>query len=264
MSKLGIGSKIGCLAIAAVVVSIAVAPWDVARGDDLQDAVRLIVAQNTAAAKAQNRIDKISDDTSDLITKYRDIQRQIESLKVYEEQIQKLVVVQRKQMEDLQQQINDAAMIGRGITPLMFRMLDSLEEFVKLDAPFLLDERRKRIEDLRKMMNQSDLSDSDKYRRILEAYQIEGEFGRTIEAYGGKLNTGGEELTVDFLRIGRVVLVYKSIDGKTMGIWDNDARQWKNLDKSFENQVQLGFRMARKQAAPDLIRLPVPAAKDAK
>jgi hypothetical protein len=262
MSKSGMVRKIGFTAIGFVVVAIALAPGDVARGDDLQDAIRLIVAQNTAAAKAQSRIERIDDDTDKLVTQYREIQRQIESLKVYEEQIQKLVVVQRKQMEDLQKQINDAAMVGRGITPLMFRMLDSLEEFVKLDVPFLLEERTKRLADLRNMMNQSDISDSDKYRRILEAYQIENEYGRTIEAYGARLKIGSEERTVDFLKIGRIVLVYKSIDGNIMGIWDKEAGQWKDLSKEYENSVQLGFRMARKQAAPDLVRLPVPAAKD--
>ena len=264
MSKSGIGRKIGLPVTMVFVVAIGLASGDNAMGDELQEAIRLIIAQNAAAARAQDKIDTLDKGTNQLITRYREIQRQIESLKVYEEQIVKLVTVQRQQMDDLQKQINDAAMVGRGITPLMFRMLDSLEEFVKLDVPFLMDERTKRIADLKEMMNRSDISDSDKYRRILEAYQIENEYGRTIYAYKAKLRIGNEDRTVDFLQIGRIVLIYKSIDGTTMGIWDKESRTWKDLSKEYENAVQLGFRMARKQAAPDLITLPVQAAKEVK
>ena len=262
MSKSGIGRKIGFSVMAVFVVTLVLAPGHDAMGDDLQAAIRLIVAQNTAAARAQDKIDNLDQETDNLVTRYRENQRQIESLKVYEEQIVKLINVQKQQMDDLQKQINDAAMVGRGITPLMFQMLDSLDEFIKLDVPFLMDERSKRIAELREMMNRSDVSDSDKYRRILEAYQIENEYGRTIYAYKAKLKIGNEDRTVDFLQIGRIVLIYKSIDGKTMGIWDKEARVWKDLPREYENAVQLGFRMARKQAAPDLITLPVPAAKE--
>ena len=41
-----------------------------------------------------------------------------------------------------------------------------------------------------------------RYGFILEAYQIEAEYGRTVSAYDGTVNVDGEELAVEFLRIG--------------------------------------------------------------
>jgi hypothetical protein len=112
-------------------------------------------------------------------------------------------------------------------------------------------------------MNQSDVTDSEKFRRILEAYQIENEFGRTIEAYRSTLQRDGKELMVDFLRVGRIALVYQTLDGTENGVWDAQERGWRQLDSSYRSAIQQGLRVARKQTAPDMIRLPLPAAESA-
>ena len=114
------------------------------------------------------------------------------------------------------------------------------------------------------MMNLSDVPDSEKARRILEAYQIENEYGRTIEAYKATLAIdSGPERTLELLRIGRVALIYRTLDGTEAGYWDRDDKGWKKLPERFRTSVRKGFRIARRQAAPDLIRLPVPAPKEA-
>ena len=73
------------------------------------------------------------------------------------------------------------------------------------------------------MMSRADVTISEKYRRILEAYQVELDYGRTLEAYEGKLGSGDDARTVQFLRVGRVALLYQTLDGKETGYWD--ARQ---------------------------------------
>ncbi|MCP4602841.1 MAG: DUF3450 domain-containing protein [Proteobacteria bacterium] len=260
MFKSGVGKKIGFALMMALIIVLT--PWEPLRGDDLKKAIELVVAMNTAATKSQGRIDKIDAKSDNLITRYREIHRQMESLQVYKEQIEKLVVAQRTQMDDLQQQINDAAMVGRGITPLMFRMIESLEEFIKLDVPFLPEERTNRVAELRKMMNNSEVSDSAKYRRILEAYQIENEYGRTVEAYKGEIKTGDKTRTVDFMKIGRVIFIYRTLDNQKFGMWNQQEMKWRDLPSKYANAIKKGFRISRRQAASDLIPLPVPAAKE--
>lgn len=235
-----------------------------ASANELEEAIAMVVAMNKAAAKSQTSVDKIDGETDKLVTQYREIQRQIESLRIYNEQVEKLLTTRKDQIDDLQNKTNNAAMMSREVTPLMFRMLDSLEAFIQLDTPFLKQERAERIDGLRKMMDESTLSDSEKFRRILEAYQIENEYGRTIEAYKGKVKIGGETKTVDFLRLGRVVLIYRTIDQSKAGIWDREESKWSDLSKEHHSALQNGFRIARKQTAPDLIVLPVPAAKEVK
>jgi hypothetical protein len=149
------------------------------------------------------------------------------------------------------------------VTPLMLAMVDAIETFVDRDVPFLLDERRDRVGRLRELMDRADVTNAEKYRRIMEAYQIENDFGRTIEAYRGSLEGGAETRTVNFLRIGRVTLLYQTLDGTEVGAWNKDNAAWEVLDGSYRPAVRQGLRIARKQAAPDLLRLPVPAAEDA-
>jgi hypothetical protein len=233
-----------------------------ARGDDgLDKAIKLVMKGNAAAARSQDRVDKMADASDDLLRQYRGINKQIDSLRVYNAQVKKLVLAQRRQIAGLEGRIATAAMVGREVTPLMLRMIGALESFVALDVPFLPEERRKRVARLRRMMDRSDTPDSEKYRRILEAYQIENEYGRTIEAYRGKLKLrGGKPRTVDFLRVGRVALIYQTLDGREAGVWDQARGEWRPLSGEHRTALRKGLRIARKQLAPDLIRLPLPAA----
>ena len=163
-------------------------------------------------------------------------------------------------MASLRRQIDDVELVGREVTPLMLGMLDSIENFVELDVPFLPEERSERMADLHEVMIRADVTDAERYRRIVEAYQIENEFGRTIEAYQGELNLDGSTRQVDYLRIGRVGFYYQTLDGSETGVWDQKQRAWMDASKSASG-VRLGIRMANKQTAPDLLRLPLPTAE---
>ena len=249
------------------IVSIAVlfvAAARVATAGSLDHLLQLALDEQEKARASQARIDALVDETDALLTEYRSTERQIESLRVYNAQVSKMIAAQEAEMADLDRQIGEATTVGREITPLMLRMLDALERFIELDVPFLLDERRERVRELRAAMDRADVSDSEKYRRLLEAYQIEDDFGRTIEAYRGTLDKDGERRTVDFLRIGRIALIYQTTDREEAGMWDVRTKSWKPLSASFRSELKKAFRIARKQAAPDLVRLPVPAPEDAR
>ena len=166
-------------------------------------------------------------------------------------------------MDALRESIDNVALIERQIVPMMTRMLDALEQFIALDTPFLINERDQRLERLRNMMERSDVTAAEKFRRVLEAYSIEMDYGRTIEAYKGSLDVDGRTQEVDFLRIGRVSLTYQSVGGGATGGWDSNARQWVELPpETYKAQVAQGLRIARKQVAPDLIVIPVAAATE--
>ena len=219
---------------------------------------------NTAGQQSQRRIDKLSDETETLFSRYSATLKQIDSLRVFNRQMRELIASQEAELASLADQLERVASVGRSVTPLMIRMIDAIESFVSLDVPFLIDERSERVADLRKLMNRADVSNAEKFRQIMEAYQIENEYGRTIEAYRSSLQIGDREVTVDFLRFGRIALVYQSLDEAENGVWDQNGRQWVALDGSWRSSIRQGLRIARKQAAPDLIRLPLPAATTAK
>lgn len=222
------------------------------------DTIAQTAQQATSDGRAsQARIDKLDDETDELVRDYRAALKQREALRAYNEQLEKLIVAQKQEMVSLRQQIEDVTNVDREILPLMFKMITALEKFVALDVPFLAEQRKARLVNLRALMDRSDANPAEKYRKILEAYEIENEYGRTIEAYEGELPVDGEVRTVAFLRVGRVALIYQTLDGAESGVWDNNSRQFVDLDGDFDSQLRAALRIAKQQAAPDLVVVPV-------
>ena len=216
---------------------------------------------NDAAAASQQKIDAISDEIQSKLQRYKSTLKETEGLRVYNAQMGKQINNQVAEMSDINQSIDNVTVIERQITPLMLRMIAALEELIAADVPFLTDERADRLAGLRETMDRSDVAVSEKFRRILEAYQIEIDYGKTIEAYSGNIDINGAEQAVNFLRIGRVALIYQSRDKNLMGVWNIDTKDWDELDSSYQITVTKGMRMAQKQLAPDMITVPVRAAE---
>jgi hypothetical protein len=211
-------------------------------------------------AAEQQRVEQIAAQTDKLLADYNTLTKVVDGLITYNSLLQRQVDNQEIEKAALAESIDNVALIERQIVPLMTRMLDGLEEFIALDTPFLMEERTERLERLREMMERSDVTSAEKFRRVIEAFQIENDYGRTIEAYKGTVPIDGNQQEVDFLRIGRVVLAYQSVGGGHTGAWDSETRQWVELDPAeFKNQVADGIRVARKQIAPDLLVVPVAA-----
>jgi predicted RNase H-like nuclease (RuvC/YqgF family) len=211
-------------------------------------------ATENSARQAQQRINELDDRTRDAVSEYRSTLQEIDSLKRYNEQLALQVESQAEEMKSIQQQIVQIERTSREITPLLVKMVDTLDKFVALDVPFLPEERKTRVQQLKEMMARADVTLSEKYRRVMEAWQVEVEYGRTIEAYQGKVG----EKTVDFLRVGRVVLMYQGLDGKETAYWDAGTNEWV-IDSDYRHYVKAGLKVARKQGAPDLLIAPVPA-----
>ena len=142
----------------------------------------------------------------------------------------------------------------------MTQMIDSLDQFVQLDVPFLMEERNNRVNSLKDLMQREDVTVAEKFRKVTEAYQIENDYGKTIETYKDTLEVDGKTLELDFLRIGRVSFLYQSVDGGISGVWNQKTRSWENADDN-RNGIKAGLKIAKKQVAPDLVILPVDSAE---
>jgi hypothetical protein len=224
----------------------------------LDKPIELREEANADGAASQKRVETISTETDSLVAEYRLTNKKIESLNIFNRQLRAVIQSQDEELASLQRQIDDVEEVGRAVTPLMLKMIDALDKFVAIDIPFLADQRKTRVDGLRVLMRRSDVADAERYRRILEAYQVENDYGRTIEAYAGTVPRDGEEVPVDFLRVGRLALLYQTRDGVEVGAWDHANKQWIELDSSYKNAISEGLRVAKKQSAPQLIRVPLP------
>jgi len=234
-----------------------------AREDALTRSINTSVENNRQEEDTQKRIDALSDKTRALLEEYHIVSRELEALSVYNGHLARLVQSQENEKASIRKQMADMELTKREIVPLMLRMVEQLETLIEADQPFLPEERRMRVAHLRELMDRADISVGEKYRRVLDAYQIEMEYGRTIEAYRGELDTNGQARTVDFLRLGRVGLYYQTLDRRESGYWDASAKAWQVLPTRYTLPIRTGLRIARKQAAPDLLRLPVAAPREA-
>lgn len=229
---------------------------------ELQQATQQSVNNIEAGAQSQKKIDQIDDQTQQLVSQYRNKLQQLESLNAYNRQLNHLVGQQQIEQRRLENEIRQLLETEREILPLIERMTLALEQFIALDIPFLPEERSIRITELKDLIQRPDISTAEKFRRVLEAYQIENEYGRTLEAYQGTLTSEQQvKRTVDFLRIGRVLLLYQSLDGEQTARWSQDTGNWLPLDETqfSKTEIKRAFQIARRQASPDLLMLPVPA-----
>ncbi len=225
--------------------------------DTLDDIFAISEQLNQQARQSQANIDALSEETRSLLSDYKVVLKEVEGLRVYNAQLSRQIRGQEQQLNQIEDSINRVTATQRQITPLMLRMVDGLEQFIELDLPFLPDERALRIERLRTMMDRADVPVSEKLSQVLAAYQIENEYGRTMEAYSGTVFLEGEERVADIFRFGRVVLAFQSPDGEITGMWNRDTDQWEEVDDAYATSVRNGIRMARKQLSVDLLNLPL-------
>lgn len=223
----------------------------------LNDIFEVAGQLNAQALRSQSKIDALTDETRELLADYKIVLKEIEGLRVYNRQLEKQIASQEREMATLTRSINDVTVIERQITPLMLRMIEGLRQFVDLDLPFLLDERSSRIDQLVSMMDRADVAVSEKFNVVLRAYQIENEYGRTMEAYDDTISVDGIDRKVDILKMGRISLVYQTEDGQETGMYNPVSRRWERLDDDYKAAVQNGLRMARQQLSVDMLALPV-------
>ena len=243
--------------LAVALVAVAQSP---VRAQALQANIDTIQTAQAEGLQAQEQINDLDDQTAALESEYKAVLQQLETLRIYNNQLRELIDAQEAEIAVTQRDIDRVTTIDREVVPLMLRMVDGLDQFVELDVPFLIDERRTRIDNLRALMQRADASPAEKFRRVLEAYQIENEYGRTIEGYRGVVETSdGRQITVDFLRIGRVALYYKTLDDEQIARWNREARTWQSIDTGFVTPIKQALSIAREQAAPDLLLLPIDA-----
>ena len=217
-------------------------------------------AKNDAARKSQAKIDRLADETRDLLTDYKTVSKQIDGLKVYNARLQRQIDNQLKIIQEIETSIDQTTVIQRQMTPLVIRMIDGLEKFIELDVPFHEEERKKRVAFLRSNLDRSDVSVAEKFRQVLEAYKIENEYGRKIDSYKGSLEIDGVDRDGNFFRVGRVALLFQTTDTQTSLAWDSDARAWQPLDSGqYRTAIMKGLRIARKEASIDLLNMPVPS-----
>ena len=227
--------------------------------DKLNKVIDEQVKNHQAGTQSQKKVSALSDETDDIVGDYEVTLRQIEDARSYNQQLKVLIEDQNQEMGSIRTQITEVKQTGKEIMPLMLEQLKNLERFISLDLPFLMKERTKRVAELKTIMNRADLSVSEKYRRLMEAYQIENTYGRTLEVYQGFQEIEGKKWSVNYLKVGRIALIYQSLNGKKQAYWNQAEKKWQSLPSRYSRAVDIAMQVTLKRRPAELLLTPVPA-----
>ena len=240
-------------------VLMMVLPYCLADEEAIKQAIDQTDLKLKQSATAQRKINRLDDSTQGLLAEYGATLRELDVYRQYNEQVRRLVDSQEQELEHLNRQLASIDGTKREIFPFLSRLVSALEQFIILDIPFLPEERETRLKRLKNNLDRSDISLAEKLRQIFEAYRIELDYGRTIEAYQANLDLNGARQNLHFLRVGRVGLFYLSLDQSRCGFWNSQTKAWESLADDYIHSISQGLAIAGKKLPPDLLRLPLPA-----
>lgn len=248
---------------AAVIAAAVIATSGSVFAQTVDDVLQADLRRLELAQASQERINEVVEGTRSLTDQYRAINKEIDGLRVYNRLMAAQVEGQEATLADIALSMDQVDVINRQIFPLMTRMIDGIEQSIQFDIPFLLEEREERVESLKEIMERSDVSVAEKFRKVMEAYQIEMDYGSSAEWYKQTLDIDGAVRDYNMLRIGRIGLYFQSDDSQITGHYNQDTKQFELLDDENRSEIRKGLRMARQLIAPELLLLPIPAAENA-
>lgn len=224
---------------------------------DIDKAAAIESQTVTDAAVSQQRIDVSDEQSQTTKADIERLQREIENLTLYRNHLQSLVESQQQEQASLERQLEEIAQTRQGIVPLMYRMIDDLSAWVETDLPIKRGQRQARVDSLKTLMARADVADAEKFRRILEAYQIELDYGAKLGTYEETLAIDGVERDVDILHLGRLSLVAKSLNGEQFWFYDHPTNQWTAIEDHSHEVLQQAYDVANKKQPPTLMALPL-------
>jgi hypothetical protein len=184
------------------------------------------------------------------------LSQQLDLTNIYNRQLQELIDSQNSEIKSINEQMEALDETNRGILPKLEEMVNILAEVIEKDTPFLIEERSQRVNEIKNLLTQSNISTSEKFRRVFEAYQIENEYGRTVEAYRDEIIVDGQNYNVEIFRLGRVGLYGRTADGDYTTMYSRSQNKWIKV-KGIDDNLVIALKIARKEIPPSLIKLPL-------
>ena len=222
----------------------------------LQQAIDIEASSSNDAASRQEFIDNVDSQILVLTGDIQFLSQQLDLTNIYNRQLQELIDSQNAEIISINEQMVELDKTNKGILPTLEEMVSTLESIINNDVPFLLTERKARVAELKDILKQSNISTSEKFRRVFEAYQIENEFGRTIESYRDEITFDSETFNVEVFRLGRVGLYARTSDGRHTAMYSKKEGRWVRK-KGIDNELVVALKIARKELPPSLLKLPI-------
>ncbi len=208
------------------------------------------------AEQVQEQINQLDDQRTDLVREYRTVLQRTQAADLYAKQQQLVVESQEEEIASLTEQLGSIDDITAQTVPMLLGMIEDLKAFVAADLPFKMDERQLRLDALDGVMETPNVTPAEQYRLIMDAYQAEMEYGRTISTWQEEITIDGNPTTVDMFLYGRVALVYMAPNGKAAR-YNRASGEWESLPGKYASDITKAIRVAQAKAQQDVLFAPV-------
>ena len=222
----------------------------------LRDALNTGEQATRRAEQVQEQINQLDDERTDMVREYRTLLQRRDAAELYAKQQALVVESQEQEIESLTEQLGSIDDITAQTVPMLLSVIEDLKAFVAADLPFKMEERQVRLDGLDAVMETPNVTPAEQYRLIMDAYQAEMEYGRTISTWQEEINIDGNPVTVDMFLYGRVALVYATPNGKTAR-YNRATGEWEALKGSYAADIDKAIRVAQAKAQQDVLFAPV-------
>ncbi|MEM0986908.1 MAG: DUF3450 domain-containing protein [Pseudomonadota bacterium] len=240
-------------AIAAALVMAASVPAEA----QLSQALETGEQATRRAEQVQTQINQLDDERSDMVREFRTILQRRDAAELFARQQEKVVESQEREIESLTDQLGRVDEITAQTIPMMLDMITDLKAFVAADLPFKQEERQIRLNGLDAAMEDPQVSTAERYRLIIQAYQNEMEYGRTIDTWTDNIEVGGAEKAVDFFQYGRVALVWIDREDSEGQFYNRASGSWEQLPGGMIDDVREAIRVASGKKQQEVLFGPV-------
>ncbi len=222
----------------------------------LESALNTAKASTSASAASQQRVERLDDEADTAVREYRAVLQQKDNIALFVAQQDIFLQSQKSEIASLQRQLGTVEQIKQGMSPMMLKMAAEIEDAIKADLPFNLSERLARVDRMKNVLADPDVSPAEQYRQVLNAFKIEVSYGQGIDSYEGIHPTKPGNV-VNFLRFGRVALLYMTKDESEVGRYNLETKSWDALTGADAIALRQAVRISKGEAAPNIVYAPV-------
>jgi len=223
-----------------------------------------IQQQNSRSLKqeiaTQKKVEQWSEQRQALVNDLLNQKTQLEWNQFQTKKYRQYVDHTRSSIADLKRQKEQMLLLRKELEPFLDTSVATLRQEVIQDLPFLAQERHERLAFLDESLTDPELSLSEKLRRVLEAVQVEADYGNSVEVTEQTLALESGDTMVKVLRLGRIGLFYLSPNGDKVGQWVQEKKAWQPLSDDYSKTVRVTIDIVEQKRAAELIDLPLPAA----
>ncbi len=210
------------------------------------------IRQQTQKQEEKWRLEK-----EKLNARFELLTQRLEQLQAQASQLRARSQISRARIAAKQKQLEDIKQISDQIVPYLQELNRQLKQMVAGDLPFLPDERSQRLRRLDNILQDPDVTASEKFRKLMEALMVEAEYGTTIEVYQQSIDIDGRPRLVNILRLGRIGLFFQSLNRQTCGFFNVAENKWQKLPAKYNHNLAAAMDMGAKRRPVDIVTLPL-------